>query len=57
MCERCTKIDAKIARYRRMSEDVDDESVVALVKTFIADLEREKTALHPKRERRGPASE
>jgi hypothetical protein len=57
MCERCTKIDAKIARYRRMSEDVDDESVVALIKTFIADLEREKTGFHPKREGRGLASE
>jgi len=47
MCEKCDDIDAKIARYRRVSADVDDETVIALINAFIADLESEKAALHP----------
>jgi hypothetical protein len=47
MCEKCQELDEKIARYRRMSDDVDDKNVVALLSGFIADLESEKVGLHP----------
>jgi hypothetical protein len=47
MCEKCKDIDNKIARYRQMSDDVDDKNVIALLNTFITDLEAEKTRLHP----------
>jgi hypothetical protein len=47
MCEKCEDIDVKIARYRRLSADVDDDTVITLVNAFIVDLEAEKAALHP----------
>lgn len=50
MCEKCEEINAKIARYRRMSIDIDDKNVIALLSSFIADLEVEKTRLHPQQQ-------
>lgn len=47
MCEKCEEIDVRVARYRQLSADVNDDSVIALLKAFVADLEAEKTALHP----------
>jgi hypothetical protein len=47
VCKRCEEIDASIARYQRVLADVKDEGVISLVKGFIADLESEKSGLHP----------
>jgi hypothetical protein len=47
MCEKCIAIDAKIARYQRLLDGVDDLVAITLVSVFISDLESEKAALHP----------
>jgi hypothetical protein len=47
MCEKCKQIDARILQHRQILADVNDQIVVALVTAFVADLEDEKTALHP----------
>lgn len=46
MCEKCTQIDIRIARQRQILADVDDLTAIALVEVFIAELEREKIAIH-----------
>ena len=48
MCEKCEDIDAKIARYRRLSRGVNDGATVQRLDALIADLESEKAVLHPK---------
>lgn len=47
MCKQCDRIDAKIARYRRVLGDDNDASVIIVIDAFISDLESEKTGLHP----------
>lgn len=51
MCEKC----AKIARYQRISEEIHDASLFALVNGFITDLGSEKAALHPKQKGTRPS--
>ena len=46
MRNRSREIDAKIARYRQMSADVNDNAIIILLNTFIADLETERAELH-----------
>lgn len=47
MCERCDKLDARIERYLRLSRGVNDKRTVERLATVIADLDSEKSALHP----------
>lgn len=46
MCQRCTEIEARIARHRQQLVDVDDPTAIALTELVIADLEAEKVQLH-----------
>ena len=48
MCEKCEKIDAKIAYFRRLLASVDDQTAIGLLNLLIADLEADKVKLHPK---------
>jgi hypothetical protein len=47
MCERCQEIEAKIARYRRLMNGVNDRTMIDHLVSFIADLDSEKSGLHP----------
>jgi hypothetical protein len=51
MCHRCVDIDAKIARYRRLANGINDRRMLESLTAFIADLEAEKIALHPNPEK------
>jgi hypothetical protein len=47
MCLKCDDLDKRIAQYRRLAERLLDELVLKGLQKLVADLEREKTALHP----------
>jgi hypothetical protein len=47
MCETCIEIDKKIEHYRRFLEQPFDPLTIERIKGLIADLERQKKALHP----------
>ena len=47
MCERCDEINTKIVRYRALRNGLNDQIVVDHLSAFIADLEAEKSILHP----------
>jgi hypothetical protein len=47
LCEKCAEIDVKLARYRRLLADVNDQIAIVLIKLVLADLESDKIALHP----------
>ena len=47
MCDRCDEIDAKIARYRNIANGINDRLMIERLVASVADLEREKIALHP----------
>jgi hypothetical protein len=51
MCERCIEIDIKIERYSRMAKMINDETALHAIDTLVADLEAQKSALHPSTER------
>jgi hypothetical protein len=51
MCEKCVEIDDRIARYRRINEQIMDQQFNDRTKALIAELEREKAALHPDSEK------
>jgi hypothetical protein len=46
MCEKCLSIDAKIAQYRELFADVDDQTARTLLDLVIEDFEAEKEQLH-----------
>jgi hypothetical protein len=46
MCERCDEIAVKIARYRRLSNVIDDRKMREDLLSLIADLVSEKGALY-----------
>jgi hypothetical protein len=47
MCDKCQKLDQKIARYLRILERVLDPLVAKGVSKLIEEAEAEKAALHP----------
>lgn len=51
MCERCKEIDLQIARYRRLSNAVNDKPTSVRFQAKITELESEKSALHLKPDR------
>jgi hypothetical protein len=51
MCEKCVEIDQKIRRYRRIvTASVSDPLTIKRTDDLIANLEAQKTALHPESE-------
>jgi len=49
MCKKCLELDKKIERGHRMAESIlTDRKLKLEIKSFIADLEREKSLLHPR---------
>jgi hypothetical protein len=50
MCEKCDEIDAKTARYRGIARGVTDERALVSIESLIADLQTQKSLLHPKPE-------
>lgn len=51
MCEQCDKIDSRIGRYLRLSRGVNDKITMERLAIILADLDSEKSALHPKPEK------
>jgi hypothetical protein len=47
MCEQCNKIDANVARYKRIKDQIDDKQTQEAVDRLLAELEAKKAALHP----------
>jgi hypothetical protein len=50
-CDRCREIDRQLAGYRRAYESTDDETALKLLGDVIEDLEAEKVALHPEKQK------
>jgi hypothetical protein len=48
MCEKCVELDKKIARYWGLSEGIDDRAIKDRLASLVAELQAQKTALHPK---------
>jgi hypothetical protein len=51
MCEKCVEIDNQIDRYRKILRSINDQVTLDRASTLIADLEAQKAALHPDRDR------
>jgi hypothetical protein len=50
MCDKCDEIDGRLVRYRQLSSAVTDKLALESIDRLIADLEYQKTLLHPKPE-------
>jgi hypothetical protein len=46
MCEKCSDIDAKMARYQRLSVMIIDPGALESIKRLIANLVAERAYLH-----------
>jgi hypothetical protein len=51
MCDRCLEIDKTIERYRRIQHTVLGKTFVDRAKELIAEVEADKLALHPEKDR------
>jgi hypothetical protein len=51
MCEKCVEIDDRIAKYQRIVSLITDPPTIDGTKRLIADLQAQKTALHPERKK------
>jgi hypothetical protein len=51
MCDKCVEIEKKIEHYRRIVSRVMDPLTNERVAELITDLEAQKAALHPEREK------
>jgi hypothetical protein len=47
MCDDCTEIDQKIARYRKLTLAISDPITVQRIKALIEELAARKRLLHP----------
>ena len=47
MCDKCVDLDGKIEHYQRLARMIIDQPVLDGIKQLIAQLNAEKTALHP----------
>lgn len=47
MCEKCSEIDTRIARYRRMKSAISDRHTQNVIDSMIEGLQAEKIDLHP----------
>ena len=46
MCEKCEEIDRAVERYRRIQRTILDQAMLDGADTKIAELEKQKIALH-----------
>lgn len=51
MCEKCKELDNQIARYSRLSASIGDVATIERFRELIAELETQKTALHPEQQK------
>jgi len=49
MCDICDQLDEKIEHYKKVRAAMTDQLTVERITALIAELEAEKTALHPER--------
>jgi hypothetical protein len=49
MCDICDQLDEKIEHYKKVRAAMTDQLAVERITALIAELEAEKTALHPER--------
>jgi hypothetical protein len=47
MCDKCTKLDKKIEHYETMIVSIGDRVTVERLMALVAELQAQKTALHP----------
>ncbi len=47
MCQKCERLDAIIARYQRLKNQIDDRQALQAASDLVAKLEAEKHDLHP----------
>jgi|HubBroStandDraft_2_1064218.scaffolds.fasta_scaffold3433850_1 hypothetical protein len=51
MCDKCEEIEAKVARYRRLADGINDKPTIEQLSALVRNLETEKMALHPEPEK------
>jgi hypothetical protein len=49
MCDACGRLDEQIAHYRKVMSAMTDQLTIDRITALIAELETQKTALHPER--------
>ena len=47
MCDKCVKIDEKIAHYRRLAASVTDQLTIDRIGDMIREMQAAKSQLHP----------
>jgi hypothetical protein len=47
MCDKCEQLDKKIEHYQKLLLGIADQLTVDRIKSLIADLQAQKTVLHP----------
>ena len=51
MCEKCVEADSRIARLKNMARAILDKQTLDAINGLVGQLEAEKVALHPERNR------
>jgi len=51
MCDKCIELDKKIEHHRQLAERVRDPSLTEGVGKLIEEMEAQKAALHPERQK------
>jgi hypothetical protein len=51
MCDKCSELEKKIERYRRLAFSINDQLTIDRCNQLIIDAEAEKAKLHPDQER------
>jgi hypothetical protein len=49
MCDVCDQLDEKIEHYKKVKAAMTDQLTIERITALIAELEAQKTALHPER--------
>jgi hypothetical protein len=47
MCEKCTELDFKIAKFRRLADRINDQPAIDGIAGLIKEMIGAKAALHP----------
>jgi hypothetical protein len=47
MCDQCIKLDDRIARYKRIKDQINDKQTQEAADRLVAELEAKKATLHP----------
>jgi hypothetical protein len=56
MCEKCVEIDRRIAHLKDMASSIFDQQMLDGIDSLVAELEAQKTKLHPEESKYGAAS-